>query len=86
MRVLPEYQGRGLGGLLLRWGLKKAERLGKRVFLLSSPEGKYLYAKYGFETVSTVSTNLEEYGGQGAYVQSAMIWNERHKKCDEIGF
>jgi hypothetical protein len=70
---------------LLRWGLKRAKRLGKRV-LLSSPQGKYLCVKYGFKNVSTVSMNLEGYSGRGAYLQGAMIWNEVHKECDEIEF
>ncbi|KAE9365665.1 hypothetical protein N431DRAFT_353757 [Stipitochalara longipes BDJ] len=84
MRILPAYQGRGLGGMLLRWGLERANHLGKRIFLLSSPEGKYLYAKYGFETVGTVIMDLEKYGGQGTYAQTAMIWNES-KQGNKIG-
>lgn len=68
----------------MRWGLEKAGHLGKRVFLLSSPEGKYLYAKCGFETAGSVIMNLEEYGGQGTYVQTVMIWNEG-KRSSKIG-
>jgi predicted N-acetyltransferase YhbS len=82
MRVLPDYQGRGLGDMLLRWELKKAELSSKRIFLLSSPEGRGLYAKHGFETVSTVTMDLEEYGAQGVYTQSAMVWTGRSRKCD----
>jgi predicted N-acetyltransferase YhbS len=72
MQVLPEYQGRGLGGMLLSLGLERAKYLRKRVFLLSSPEGKHLYAKYGFKAEGNVTMNSDEYGGQGTYVQTAM--------------
>jgi predicted N-acetyltransferase YhbS len=84
MRVLPAYQGRGLGGIMLRWGLERATQLGKRIFLLSSPEGRLLYAKYGFETVGSVKMDLGKYGGQGTYVQTAMTWNEG-KQDNKLG-
>jgi hypothetical protein len=69
--------------MLLRRGLEKAELLGKRVFLLASPEGRFLYAKYGFEVVGEVTMDFEEYGVQGTYVQSAMIWAGR-RESDEV--
>jgi GNAT superfamily N-acetyltransferase len=45
MRALPEYQGRGLGGMLLEWGLEKEAILQKKIFLLSSPADKYFVYK-----------------------------------------
>jgi putative acetyltransferase len=46
MAVLPEYQKQGIGGELIRRGLKKAEELGfKSVVVLGHPE---YYPRFGF--------------------------------------
>lgn len=47
--VDPAYQGRGLGSKLLKWGLSRADEEGIEVYLCSSPEGRRVYEKYGFE-------------------------------------
>ncbi|KAJ5404299.1 hypothetical protein N7509_004170 [Penicillium cosmopolitanum] len=47
--VHPSYQGRGLASKLLKWGLARADEEGVEVYLSSSPEGKPLYDKNGFE-------------------------------------
>jgi ribosomal protein S18 acetylase RimI-like enzyme len=51
--VHPSYQGKGLGSKLLNWGLKRADDEGVEVFLSASPDGRPLYAKYGFREVDT---------------------------------
>ncbi|CAI7593773.1 unnamed protein product [Penicillium manginii] len=54
--VHPSYQGRGLASKLLKWGLARADEEGVEVYLSSSPEGKPLYDKNGFqETKDTFS-------------------------------
>lgn len=47
--VHPSYQGRGLASKLLKWGLARADDEGVEVYLSSSPEGKMLYDRNGFE-------------------------------------
>jgi len=47
--VDPAYQGYGLGSKLLKWGLSRADEEGVEVYLCSSPEGRRVYEKYGFE-------------------------------------
>lgn len=73
IRVLPSYQGKGIGGSLLKWGLQKAAQQGKRVFLSASPEARDLYLRNGFEVEGEVRMNLGEYGGVGVYIQSVMV-------------
>jgi len=62
--------------MLLKWGLQQADKHGKRIFVLASPEAKGLYEKHGFVSVGDVTMDLEEYGAEGVYVQTAMLWDE----------
>lgn len=47
--VHPSYQGQGLASKLLKWGLARADEERVETYLSSSPEGKRLYEKNGFE-------------------------------------
>ncbi|OOQ81599.1 acetyltransferase, GNAT family [Penicillium brasilianum] len=51
LAVHPSYQGRGLASKLLRWGLARADDEGVEVYLSSSPDGRPLYEKYGFQVL-----------------------------------
>ena len=77
MRVLPEYERKGLGRMMLEWGLEQAKVMQKRILLLATPEGRGLYKKYEFRTEEEILMPLEKYGEEGMYVQSAMIWDGR---------
>jgi len=48
-----EYQGKGAGSLLLDWGVQKADDDAVECYLDSTPEGKGLYLKFGFEEIET---------------------------------
>ncbi|KAK3321780.1 acyl-CoA N-acyltransferase [Apodospora peruviana] len=48
LAVDPKHQGRGIGKMLLHWGLKKATIENKPVYLHASPDGKPLYLSQGF--------------------------------------
>jgi len=77
MRTLPSYQKQGLGDMLLKWGIQQAEKMGKRIFLVASPEARTLYEKNGFVGVGEVRMDLQEWdpNGEGVYIQTAMIWD-----------
>lgn len=47
--VHPAHQKRGVGALLMEWGVGAAERLGVPVYLESTPKGVGFYQKLGFE-------------------------------------
>jgi len=49
--VAPEAQGHGVGTVLLKYGLDKADVQGLPVFCLSSDEGWQLYSRNGFEVM-----------------------------------
>lgn len=55
----PDYQRRGAGGQLVRWGLEKAKREGLNVTLFASPAGTHLYRKLGFQEAESFETRVE---------------------------
>jgi GNAT superfamily N-acetyltransferase len=75
MRILPSYQSKGLGTLLLDWGLKKARQEGKGIFVLAGPETQEMFLINGFEVKADVRMNLADYGANGVFVESVMVWD-----------
>jgi GNAT superfamily N-acetyltransferase len=49
--VRYDMQRRGLGALLMRYGVERADREGWPAYVNGSAEGKGLYERYGFRTV-----------------------------------
>jgi putative acetyltransferase len=55
--VLPDYQGQGIGSLLIRHGLKECDRLGfKAIVVLGSPN---YYQRFGFIPAKEKQLNCE---------------------------
>lgn len=54
--VNPVYQRQGLGSSLMRLFCEEVDRQQRLAFVLASPAGVPLYAKFGFEVVGTVLT------------------------------
>ncbi len=46
-----EDQGKGAGGMLVRWGTERADEDGVEAYLDSTPEGVPVYVRYGFQEV-----------------------------------
>lgn len=55
----PEEQGKGAAGMLLKWGLKKADEEGTEAYLEASPDGKPIYEHYGFQEVERLVVPLD---------------------------
>lgn len=55
--VDPVYQRQGIGSMLLQWGCEDADAHGRDSFLIASPAGIRLYAKFGFKVVGEVRTS-----------------------------
>ncbi|KAL1871101.1 hypothetical protein Daus18300_004846 [Diaporthe australafricana] len=47
------YQGQGAGGMLMAWGVDKADEEGVECYLDATPEGKKLYERFGFKDRET---------------------------------
>jgi len=58
----PIHHRRGAGAMHLNWGLEEAKKLGLPVYLESSPMGRPLYARMGFETVGWLDFDAKEWG------------------------
>ena len=63
LAVLPQYQRRGIGVMLLEDGLKRADEAGLQTVLGASPAGLGLYKKYSFVEQIVMDLNLWEYDG-----------------------
>lgn len=61
LACLPDYQRRGAGQQLLRWGLAKAEAEGLNVTLLTglTGPGPGFYKKFGFEVLEPFRTQVD---------------------------
>jgi GNAT superfamily N-acetyltransferase len=63
----PEYRRKGAAGMLMRWGLQKADADEVEAYLEASPEGKPVYEHFGFREVERLVV-LE-----GRFVEVMMI-------------
>jgi len=76
-----EWQGRGAAGMLLRWGVQRADEDGVEAYLEASPEGKPVYERYGFREVERVVVSLEGKGcSEEEYVEVFMVRPATKKK------
>lgn len=69
MVTRPADQGRGAGAMLMAWGVARAEADGVEAYLDATPEGKPLYARFGFRDAVEPWACLDE----GAYRHSFMV-------------
>jgi GNAT superfamily N-acetyltransferase len=51
MATHPDHQRKGVGKLLVQWGIQIAEQLGLPIYLESTNAGQPLYESQGFETL-----------------------------------
>jgi hypothetical protein len=49
-----EFWGKGAAGMLVGWGVEMADKDGWECYLDSTPDGKKLYEKFGFQEVVTL--------------------------------
>ncbi|MCJ1373894.1 hypothetical protein MMC20_005124 [Loxospora ochrophaea] len=55
----PEHRRKGVGALVIKWGLERADRLGLESFVEATKEGKTSYESFGFEVI-----DINEFHGQ----------------------
>lgn len=60
--VRPSHHRRGIGGTHLSWGDEQADKLGLPLYLESSPMGRKLYEKHGYEKVGDLPCDAKAFG------------------------
>ncbi|KAK5701466.1 hypothetical protein LTR97_004280 [Elasticomyces elasticus] len=69
----PKHHRRGVGAMQLRWGFEQAEKLGLPVYLESSPIGKPLYAREGFEALGVLPFDARKFGFEKELQHTLML-------------
>ena len=77
--TLPQHHRRGVGAMHLRWGFDKADALGVPVYLESSPTGKALYTRMGFEFQRWLPVDAREFGLEKELPHALMLRPARAK-------
>jgi GNAT superfamily N-acetyltransferase len=54
----PDYQKRGAGSMLMKWGCDLADKDGVPLYVDASKEGAFLYKKYGFVDYSPAASEV----------------------------
>jgi GNAT superfamily N-acetyltransferase len=61
LSVSPDFQSRGVGSALLKWGTDIADKAGVFMWVHSSEMAWKTYEKHGFEVVETLDINLDDW-------------------------
>ena len=75
MSVHPDYQRQGLGSKMLERVCDEIDRLGWPAFVMASPSGVRLYAKFGFDVVGAVETS------EGAFKS---MFRQSRPRCERL--
>jgi len=74
--TVPEWQGKGAAGKLIRWGLQKADEGSLEAYLEASPDGKPIYEHFGFKEEERLVVDLEgkdSVNGEREFVEVMMV-------------
>ena len=63
----PDYQGKGIGTMMVKYGIDAAERMGIDIFVLAFEMGVEIYRKLGFELLEQITLDDSEFGGAGVF-------------------
>jgi GNAT superfamily N-acetyltransferase len=73
----PEHQGRGAAGILLEWGLNKADKEGLITYLDATEMARPIYERRGFELKKGLDWDRVPWGGQGKDWHGCMVRQPR---------
>jgi len=59
LATFPEYQRRGAGAQLTRWGIEKAKSEGYAVTVFADPSATEMYRRQCFEVLGMVHTQVD---------------------------
>ena len=73
LSTAPEYQRKGLGSMLMKWGIEQLEERSVPSVIVSTEAGKSTYLKHGYETLGTWGIELGNHGGTRRYENSILV-------------
>lgn len=73
MAIEPKFHRKGVGSLLMRHGLEKADAMGLPVYVAAGTDGKALYERFGFEVTGGLGVDCREYGGRSSGEHWSML-------------
>ncbi|TGO18421.1 hypothetical protein BTUL_0010g00910 [Botrytis tulipae] len=71
------YHKQGIGNMLLQWGLSIADKKGRKICLVSTPQARIFYEKSGWLVKENLEINLETYERNEMYRRNWMIREAR---------
>ena len=76
--TLPSYRGKGAAGLLIRWGIERAEKDQVPAYLEAGVMGKPIYERYGFVQIGDLlEVDLKEHGVDMVIIMCKMAYIPR---------
>ena len=81
LHVNPRYQSRGIGKILLQWGLDKAAEMSLPIYVKAERRGLNFYAHLGFNILPTSEFWLDrngEFVGRGSVENGNVDWKQEN--------
>ncbi|KAF2674879.1 acyl-CoA N-acyltransferase [Microthyrium microscopicum] len=82
LTVSPDFQRRGVGRLLMQWGMDKADKLGLENYLEASQAGKKLYESCGFRAIKEMQFDMRPWGVERTAIHAVMFRQPVQAKSD----
>ncbi|KAF2800991.1 hypothetical protein K505DRAFT_291735 [Melanomma pulvis-pyrius CBS 109.77] len=83
MCVLPSHQRRGIGSMLMHWGLEHTDQQGIESFIEATEAGRYLYEKFGYRAVKSVHVDMSRVNVEDEELEE---WKELERKFLPLGY
>lgn len=71
--VHKDHQRKGVGKVLLQWGLEYSAKVSLPVYLEASPAGYGLYLQYGFRQIDVATIKAEDWDGDHDFDMPALV-------------
>ncbi|KAH8433008.1 GNAT family N-acetyltransferase [Aspergillus melleus] len=82
----PAHQGRGVGKVMLKYGLDELDRRGNggKAYLESTAVGMPVYRKFGFAPLGAIEIPLAEFGIEEGGVFTSVVMGRDAQKAEEV--